>query len=175
MLHSEHWINLRHLSKRRLPGRLFKSHRDLSHIQLERDLAGFTGSPQCKRCPQRRMAREGQLFLHRENSHPHSAFPLGGCIAWKNEGRLREVHLFRDRLHLAVTQSPRIGKNRQGIALQSLRGKYIPLRHRQPPCFFAHGSSSENINCSAKQTMIELALAMQKNDDLAPELCSQSV
>src|ERR1700689_941743 len=79
------------------------------------------------------MSRKRQLFLHRENSHPHPPLALRRLVAWKNERRLRQVHLLRNQLHLLVAHSATVKKNRQRIPLEGPRRKTKPLRHPLPP------------------------------------------
>ncbi len=71
-------------------------------------------------------------------SHAHAALEFRFRIAGTDESRLREVHLFRDRLHLLFAQSTGVKEHSQRISLQWLGREYIPLRHRQPPRHFAH-------------------------------------
>src|SRR5205814_7606022 len=111
------------------------------------------------------MAGKRQLLLHRENAHAHSTFPLGGRIARKNESRLRQIHLLRQRLHLAVAESPRIRKYRERVAFQGRRREYIPLRHGQRACLVCHGETlklirkiTDESHGSTMQKMIVRAL-----------------
>src|ERR1700722_6799164 len=58
VLHSKFRIDLRHLSKRRLPRRVFETHRNLSDVQLESDFLRPRFPSQCEGRAQRGMARE---------------------------------------------------------------------------------------------------------------------
>src|SRR5205823_11733006 len=82
---------------------------------------------QIERCAERRMPRKAQFLLHCEDAN-FFAFPtLSSGITRQNESRFGKIHLTRQRLHLAVIQSSRIGKDRQRITREWLLRENIEL------------------------------------------------
>ena len=132
MLHPEDGIHLCHLSESRLSRRLFKSDRNLPHIQFECDYFRAALAAQSKCRTQGWMSGERQFLFDREDANPNSTRALGLRIAGKYKSRFGKIHFFRQRLHLGITDSTRVGKHRQGVAFEWVRRKHIPLRHRQP-------------------------------------------
>src|SRR5439155_18509782 len=113
MLCSKHRIDLRHLSKCSQARRFFKSNRNLSNVQLKRDLL-CSGIPTQRKCrPQCGMTSKWQFFLHRENSDSHPALALCFRVARKNKRSLREIHLFGDQLHLRIADPTSVKKYSQ--------------------------------------------------------------
>src|SRR5207248_9463150 len=74
-----------------------------------------------------RMSRKWQLLLDREDADFLSFPSFRGGVARQNERRLRKIHLPRQGLHLAVTQSSRVGENRQRITRQRGLREYVKL------------------------------------------------
>src|SRR5215469_12413042 len=84
-------INLRHLAESGGLRRVFETHRDRSHIEIQRDLLCPGAAAEGERGAQSRMARERKLFGHSENADAGSAFALGGGAAGKDEGSFGKV------------------------------------------------------------------------------------
>ena len=68
------------------------------------------------------------------------ALALDRGVARQNERGLRKIHLARDRLHLLIAEAARIGKHRQGVALEWLRSKYIQLHEWEVAKIFCHAT-----------------------------------
>src|SRR5580693_8941833 len=137
-------IDLRHLAKYRLPGLLFELNWNLAHVEIQHNLPHSCRPAQLKCGSQRRMTGERQLFLYREDSHPHPTFAFDRRSTRQDERGLGKIHLPRQRLHFFVAQPSAISKNRYGIALKTLRGEHVQLHEGKPPKFRCHVD-----NCSA--------------------------
>src|SRR5579863_1363625 len=96
------------------------------------------GSAQLKCGSERWMTGERQLFLYREDSHPHPAFAFDRRFTRQDERRLRKIHLPRQRLHFLVAQAPAISKDRDRITLKTPRGEHVQLHEGKPPKFCCH-------------------------------------
>ena len=73
------------------------------------------------------MSGKRQFRFDRKDTDFLSFPSFNGCIARQNESRFRKIHLTRQRLHLAVIQSSRIGKDRQRITREWLLRENIQL------------------------------------------------
>ena len=70
------------------------------------------------------MAGEGQLMGRGEDAEPRCAV---GARGRQEEGRLRQVHLPGDRLHLAIGQAGGVENHRQRIAAEDAIGEDVDL------------------------------------------------
>src|SRR5438046_596118 len=73
------------------------------------------------------MSRKGQLLLGREDTDFLSFASFSDGIARQNERRLREIHLPRQSLHLAIIQSSSVGEHSQRITRKRGLREYIKL------------------------------------------------
>src|SRR5262245_3947313 len=73
------------------------------------------------------MSGKRQFGLDRKDSDFFSFPSFSGSIARENKSGLRKIHLARQRLHLGITQSTTIRKNRQRIAFEWCLREYIKL------------------------------------------------
>src|SRR5438046_2301446 len=65
-----------------------------------------------------RMSGKRQLFRDREDADFLSSPSFGGGIARQDESCFGKIHLTRERLHLAIIQTARVGKNGERITRQ---------------------------------------------------------
>ena len=94
---------------------------------------------QIPRSPQRWVAGEAQFFIHGKDADlvSFSLFDLG--VAREDEGRLRQVGLTGQLLHLAIAEATRVGDDGQLVAFQWTIGEDIELNERK-------GSTSHGYN-----------------------------
>ena len=115
-------IHLSHFSEYRLAARFYEADRNFADVQIKHNFAGLRLA-QYERGSQRRMTCKGQLFLHREDAHPHSTLELHRRIIGQNKSCLREIHLPRHRLHLFVAQPSASGKTASGLPSRATEEK----------------------------------------------------
>jgi hypothetical protein len=74
------------------------------------------------------MSREGDLFCGEEDANLHAAFLFDLGSAGENEGRLAEIGLAGERLHLTGGEAAGIGEDGEGVAFKRCFGEDIDLR-----------------------------------------------
>src|SRR5205085_1339969 len=91
-----------------------KSDWNASDFELEHNFIFLrTAATQDKRCAQRGMAGERQLFFGREDTHFDAVLLLSGAIARENERSFGEPHLAGQGLHLRAGQAASGSENRE--------------------------------------------------------------
>src|SRR4029453_11503767 len=73
------------------------------------------------------MSGKRQLFLDRKYADPLPLLCFNLWFARQDEGCFRKVHLARERLHLLIAQTARVGENGQRIAGKRRLRKNIEL------------------------------------------------
>src|SRR5437667_1194218 len=73
------------------------------------------------------MSSEGQFFRNRKYANLFARSSFGRAFTRQNESRFRKIHRPRQRLHLAVAQPARVGKDRERITRQRRSREDIEL------------------------------------------------
>ena len=94
----------------------FDQARDLLEAQLAAAIAQHPGRADVW------VARERHLALAVEDAHARG---VGGIGGWQHEGRLAEIELGGERLHLAIGHAARVGKHGQRIAAEAAVGEDV--------------------------------------------------
>src|SRR6059058_5783778 len=85
------------------------------------------------------MSSEGQFFRNRKYANLFARSSFGRAFTRQNESRFRKIHLPRQRLHFAVAQPARVGKDRERITRQRRSREDIELN--KFVCSLPHSST----------------------------------
>src|SRR5271166_5967535 len=129
MTHAKLRFHLSHLAEE-LAILTFKSHRHLTHFQVEHDLLCRRLLIQMPGRPQSGVTCKRQFLIDGEDANSVPLALLRRRIAWKNERRFRQIGLARQLLHLLVAETAGIADDSELVALKRTAGEDVELNHR---------------------------------------------